>query len=183
MKHPLVFIPYEKRAAFFWPLFAATILIMAVLNFVGGPLINESTPYGIVSFELAGTVERSAAILASWDRNAQMLAAFSLGLDFLFLLLYSTTIALACIWASDVMQALGWRLESMGVPLAWGSWMAAVLDAIENLALVKILFGALDSPYPEIAKWCAIIKFALVFAGIVYGTLGFLMAVLRRISN
>jgi hypothetical protein len=61
--------------------------------------------------------------------------------------------------------------------------LAAVLDAVENLALVIILFGVVESPYPEIAKWCAVIKFIIVFMGIMYGLIGLLAGILHRFSD
>jgi hypothetical protein len=39
-------------------------------------------------------------MVASWDQSAQLHAAFSLGLDYLYLPLYAVTIALACVWAA-----------------------------------------------------------------------------------
>jgi hypothetical protein len=43
----------------------------------------------------------------------------------------------------------------------------ALLDALENLALAKILFIAAGSPRPEAARLCAAGKFALLFAVLV----------------
>ena len=109
-----------------------------------------------------GSMENSIAILDSWDQNAQKLAAFSLGIDFLFLISYSTTIALACIWAADVLMGRSALLGALGLLLAWGQWFAAFLDAIENSMLMIILLNASMPLVPETAKWCAVAKFSLV---------------------
>ena len=101
-------------------------------------------------------------------------------LDYVFLLSYSTTIGLACVWTARFLHDRQWSLARIGVPLAWVQWLAAVLDAIENYALITMLFGSVTSPWPQIAYWCAIIKFALVFLGMVYGIFGLVVRLLVK---
>ena len=103
-----------------------TVLSKLVTVSIVAPLITAAAPYGIISYELAGGVIEAEAILASWDAVGRAHAAFSLGFDFLFMLAYSTTIALACLWAADVLAARSWPLVSFGVPLTWGAWLAGV---------------------------------------------------------
>ena len=62
--------------------------------------------------------------------------------------------------------------------LAWGLWIAALFDAVENFSLITILFGTATSPYPEIAQACAGIKFSLILLGLVYCLLA---AILRLV--
>jgi hypothetical protein len=55
------------------------------------------------------------------------------------------------------------------------------LDAVENYAMLRVLDGPVKSPWPEIAKWCALPKFAiplLTSAGyvVLYGIVAFLWA-------
>jgi hypothetical protein len=138
----------------------------------------------MVSLDFAGSPQRAKAILDSWDHPAQLRAAFIQGLDFLYLLVYSTTIAIACLWAGKTLHRAGWPLASIGIPLAWGLWLAALSDAVENVALVEILFGKYNSPWPEIAAACAILKFALIFLGLVYALYALLIktVVIRKSS-
>lgn len=145
---------------------------MVVMSWVGLPLETQAAPYGIISYELAGNAPESLSILASWDEGARTHAAFSLGLDYLFLVLYSTTIGLACIWAAMVLKANNWRLAMVGIPLAWGLWLAALLDGVENVALVSILFGSDAQYWSLVARWCAVIKFGIIFIGLTYAFLG-----------
>ena len=79
---------------------------------------------------------------------------------------YSTTIALACVWGAAVLSAGRWRI--LGLLLAWGLWLAAIFDAIENSALIVMLFGTVANPYPQMAYICAICKFSLIILGLVY---------------
>lgn len=182
MYHPLSTLPTSKRKQLFWVFLFITLILIALMNLVGGPLMTDTAPYGIVSYELAGSVPRVEAILASWSHNAQLYASFSLGLDYLFMVAYSTTIGLACLWAADVFRDRRGPLTSLGVPLVWGQWLAALLDAVENLALVILLFGLIASPWPELAKWCAIGKCGLIIAGIIYATLGLVVHLARRVT-
>lgn len=174
MHHPLESIPHSKRKPIFWSLFALTLAMMAILQVVNIPLITPAAPQGIISFELAGSYGTVKWMLASWDASAQKYLAFSLGLDYVFMLLYSTTIALACLWAGEALRANGWPLSRLGVGLAWGQWAAAGLDAVENIALAVILFGSLsfNHHWPELARLCALLKFGLIFLGLVYAFFG-----------
>lgn len=166
MKHPLARLGSQQRKRWFWGWLGPTLVVMLVLQIVGTPLQTPMAPRGIISYEFAGTTERAAAILAGWDENARLHAGFSLGLDYLFMPLYAMTIALGCLWAAE-----RWRrrpLTALGTLLAWGVWLAAVFDVVENLALWRLLSGTQTDPWPGIAWWCALLKFALVGGGLVY---------------
>jgi hypothetical protein len=139
-----------------------------VIAAVDRAITNPTVPYGIVSFELAGDAASAQRMVDSWDETARMWAAFSLGFDYLFLVLYSTTIGLACVWAADRFARGRSLLASLGPPLAWGQWLAALLDGTENAALTHILVGGALAPWPAVARWCALPKFFLVAAGMLY---------------
>jgi hypothetical protein len=139
---------------------------MLILQIVAQPLQTPTAPRGIVSYEFAGTTDRVTAIFAGWDEQARVHAGFSLGFDYLFMPLYAMTIALGCLWAAERWR---WRpVAGLGSLLAWGVWGAAVLDAVENLALWQLLTGPVADPWPALAWWCALIKFVLVGLGMVY---------------
>lgn len=182
MRHPLELIQ-TRRLDILITLLILTIFLMVLLSIVGAPLTTPTAPNGIISYELAGSVSKVDEIINSWDHNAQLHAAFSLGFDYLFLVVYSTTIAFACIWAGEQLRSSDWPLAGLGVLLAWGLWLAALLDAVENLALVIMLFGEVVSPWPELARWCAIFKFSLIFIGMVYALLGLIAYISGRFSG
>jgi hypothetical protein len=149
-------------------LLAGTALIFAVMGAAGAPLNTSQAPNGIVSFEFAWNIENAEAMLASWDSQARMRAGFIQGLDFLFLLVYSSAIGLGCLVSAAVLQRLGWPLAAAGRWLAWGLWLAALFDFVENVALVMLLFGQAAPEWPPLAGVCASAKFGLIFAGLVY---------------
>jgi hypothetical protein len=181
-RHPFDFIPPGWWPRFFWPLLGLTLLLMVAFGVTGAPLTTEAAPYGVVSFELAGNVENMHRILNSWDANTQLRAAFGLGLDFLFMVVYAGTVAFGCGIASRVLQRSQWPLARAGNLLAWGLILAALLDAVENIALTNVIFGAVVSPWPEIARWCALPKFVLLFIGIVYVIYGGVVTLVERLS-
>lgn len=161
MTHPFQAISAENYGLIFLPLFALTLLLTII--FLAIPLRPS-----IIKFELAGNLSNVRKILRDWDEVGRLKAGFGLGLDFLYLVTYSTTIGLACVWAASLLQSYRLPLASVGILLAWGQWLAAVLDILENIALVTMLFGFVRNPLPQVAKWCAIPKFGLILLGLLY---------------
>ena len=172
MRHPLEAIPADKRTKVFLPLLVATLLITFAFRFIG-----PAQPT-IVEFELAGTVTKATDIINAWTSTERSHAGFSLGFDYLYMPIYSTTIALACVWAATVIRSGAWR--SIGLALAWGTWLAAIFDAIENLGLLVSLFGTPIEPYPQLAAVCATLKFGLILLGLLYIVAGVILRVIRQ---
>jgi len=174
MAHPLTALSKmpEKRSRVFVSLLVATLVLTFLFRFIG-----PSQPT-IVDFELAGSVPTAQAIINAWNETDRIRAGFSLGIDYLYMPLYSTTIALACVLAVGVLKSKVWR--SIGLLLAWGLWVAALSDAIENVALFTELLGHTVTPWPSIAQICATIKFGLILAGLLYVISGVCARLLRR---
>jgi hypothetical protein len=163
---------------YFIPLAILTFAIFITFQRTGSILNTHEAPNGIISFELAGSVIVADSILDSWSAKAREVAAFSLGLDYLFLVAYSSAFALACIWASRTPRIVNTALYRIGLWLAWGQFAAGLFDAIENGALITILLDAPKTPWPEIARICALIKFSLLGLALVYILLGVILRLL-----
>lgn len=183
MQHPLEFIPQHLRKPLFYLFFALTIVIFGVFSVLDQPLRTDAAPNGIVSFELAGTPERAFQIMVSWEPvnfqgpdivrvKGYLIAAFGLGLDYLFMPTYALALALGALLAAG--RHKGW-INLFGVMTGWGAFGAAMFDAVENYALFRVVLGEYFSPYPEIAAFCATVKFVLLIAGVLYGLIGWLM--------
>ena len=99
-------------------------------------------------------------------------ASFSLGLDFLFIPVYTLTIGLWSVVSQEVLNARKWPFAKAGTLVAYGVVAAGVFDIVENVALLWTLFTIVNPPWPQLAAWCAIIKFSLLFLGIVYAAYG-----------
>ena len=183
MRHPFDFIQQSKWTKIFFLLLGLSFLIIAVMQLTGALLITDAAPYGIISFELAGSVTKIEKILASWDTDTMVRAAFALGFDFLFIPVYVSTIVLLCGIIANALQKNKRPISSLGSFLAWGVIFAGLMDIVENVALVKIIFGTVASPWPEIALWSAILKFSLIIFGlvfIIYGSVLYLIVSKNR---
>ena len=188
MISPYQAITPSARQPLFWALAVVSVLLMIVLNQSGANLVTESAPSGIISFELAGSVEKAGAILTSWNEPARLSAAFNLGLDYLYMVAYALAIGLGSLVASEVLARSSWPLARLGPWLGWALILAAACDAMENGALWVVLNsspgpGMLDYRWPALARWCALIKFGLVFAGLVYVFYGGVVAFVQRLSK
>lgn len=162
---------------FLWPAIAAALGLTAVFSFIGRPLQTAVAPAGILSFEFAATPQRAAAIVAGWDRQTQVLAGLNLGLDFLYPPLYAAAVSLSCLAAASHYPP---SLRRLAPRLAAAVWLAALLDYVENIALIQILFGATDPIWAPLAAACAAVKFAILAVAILYALAGAAGSLIRR---
>jgi hypothetical protein len=175
MKHPLEAIPHGKRLVVFLALLAVFLVITIGFQFIG-----PAEP-SIVDLELAGTTCRAAQIIDAWDMQDRIRAGFNLGLDYLYMPVYSTLIALVCVWGAGVLASRQWR--ATGLSLGWGLWAAAVFDAVENAMLAVMLFGTMAVPYPLVAWVCAVLKFGLIVLGLVFAAVAGVVYLVRRAAR
>ncbi|MGD8342463.1 MAG: hypothetical protein PVI38_01310 [Desulfobacterales bacterium] len=157
-----------------------SLILLIALRILDVPLRTPVAPRGIVSFELAKDSAASRQILASWDAQAKTRAALSLGLDYLFLIVYAVFISLACVQVGKALQQRSPLLARLGGILAWAQFLAAILDAVENAALISLLFDSEHPWLPAAARACAIIKFTIVGAGFIYISSGLLIIAGQR---
>jgi hypothetical protein len=184
MKHPLANLPSTSRKPLFFAFLAGTLILFAVFRVLDAPLQTSAAPNGIVSFELAGTPEKAFQILISWEPvdqsgppmniqpSGKLFAVFGLGIDYLFMPLYATALALGILLAAG--RHAGWFV-TFGAWLGWGAYAAALFDAVENYALARmLLMNEVWSPYPEVAAVSAMLKFGLLALGLVFALVGWL---------
>ena len=153
-----------------------TAIVFLALRAFGEPLITPEAPGGIISFELAKTLEQSQLMLASWDTNAKINAGLSTGIDFLFLMAYGFFFALLCITvAKRFRDKINW-LYKTGIYLAALQIIAALFDAIENIALIKLLLGSQNCLYSSISYYFASFKFIFILLGFIYIIVGFVVS-------
>ena len=130
-------------------------------------LVRGVTP-GIISFEFAGTPARARTILEQWGVSGEARMLAQIGLDNWWLAFYSTSLALLCVMIAIRLRARAPRWSRLGVQLAWAAWLAALLDRIENLALVRVINGDVDMMWTGLAFGCAAVKFLIVGACLLY---------------
>jgi hypothetical protein len=145
-----------------------SVILLVSIQILDRPLRTREAPHGIVSFELAKNYEQSRRILNSWDAKAKTHAALSLGLDYLFLIVYAIFIGLACLQVANGLQSHYRLLAKTGWVLAWAQILGAILDALENFVLIQLLLESSQTGLPGLARWCAIVKFSIVGTGLIY---------------
>ena len=102
-----------------------------------------------------------------------------MGLDFLFLIIYASFIALLMhklnerIWNNT-------RVYKLGVLLIWGVFLAALFDVIENFALIKLLLGDLQQSCSSIAFYFASMKFVLLILGVLFIVVSWVVKVVKK---
>ena len=179
-KHPFEWIKPKSQIPVFIVSFISTLLILAGMQILGKPLITEAASAGIITLEFAGNLESAQTIIASWGQESLIYAGLNLGFDYLFMMSYGITIGLGCILISQRVHHKIRSISLLGIFLAWGSILAALLDALENYALIRVLLGSINEVWPAIAKWCAGVKFFLVAIGIGYILIGAIFHLLTK---
>ena len=141
--------------------------------------ITADSPHGIVAYELARTEVAASEILDSWDSRARLYAAFSLGLDYLYLVVYPALLSLACVLVAGRLDRSP-RARILGHILARLMIAPLVLDAVENFALLRMLVDDADDGWARLAFWCAVPKFGVLLLGLAYIAVGYLASLRRQ---
>jgi hypothetical protein len=149
----------------------------ALMVFVDLPLQGEAAPWGIVSFEVAGTPHRALAILLEWkSKSALGHAKLSLIIDFVYLLIYGLFFSMLAVWVAKRLDD-----ESRGALAAWAATIAAGFDVLENgVLLFEVARVASPAPYPQLALAFAGVKFALLGLSVLYSIVGATRLLRRR---
>lgn len=165
------------------PIFLVSLLLTIVVAWLmTAPLMTEHAPFGIVSLELARFPEVARRVIDSWTVEQQAQAAAGVRLDFLWLICYSTSLSLACVWAAGIQRCSDF-LVKIGYFLAWLLWLAALLDAVENVALLQMLGGDTAPLWPALSYWAALLKFDIVILGLLYVLAGAGAWLTHRLSS
>lgn len=182
-RNPFSFISVDWLGRLFLVLLFFSAGLMFVFSITGASLNTGVAPYGIVSLELAGSAEKTENILNSWGVDGQLRAAFGLGLDFLFIPIYALTIGVGCLISEAVLVERKWPLGTAGPILAWGLIAAGIFDVIENILLILTLFQGVNQLWSQLATGFAVMKFLLIFLGIVYLFYGGAISLVTRLSK
>ena len=146
----------EKRLAAATAAFVAYTGVMLIpdhrMRQTGGP--------GIIPFELAGNASRVEAIMARWGRAGQRAARLSLWLDFGYMATYGT---LAALLVDRARRRRGHpaALPALVIPAVAG-------DAVEGVALLKVLSRTGIAANARRAQIAAYIKFAVLAGALGY---------------
>lgn len=146
-------------------------------------LKNEVAPLGIISFELAQTLDGSVKILDSWQATEDALfsAEWSLWFDYIFIITYSFLLCLVIyrtrriIWKQP--ENLGYRLGTILIQMVI---FAGFLDMVENFALLQLFYGNIQKHWSTLAFATALVKFINIAFGILYVVISLLIAGIKK---
>jgi hypothetical protein len=129
----------------------------------------------IQDLETMRTSTKAAKTVAQLGPGGIDAAQTSIYLDFPMLVLYALALSALCVVVAARAAERGRSgLAGAGRTIAWLAPVAAALDAVENVALLQVLDGHIDQPWPGIAFGFAAVKFALLAVVIVYLVIGLL---------
>jgi hypothetical protein len=146
----------------------STDLVWAAMAFAGYTSVmlalerqmRRSGGPGIITFELAGNAERAQRIMSAWGDRGRRAARCSLYLDFGYMATYGALTALLVDYAR---RRLGHPATvCLGVVPAVGA------DALEGIALLKVLAGNNIDLNAHRARRAAIIKFVVLVGALLY---------------
>lgn len=152
-----------------WALLALTLGVGGVIAIIDEGIRTPAAPLGIVSFELCAYSDACTEVMHGWNTYATKLATLSLGVDYLFMLLYPAAIYVS-LWF--MLPLLAPRLQTLTRWVAWSSWGMAFTDAVENYFLTQMLLTGSVQGLAWPAAIFASIKFAILAV-----TLGWLVMV------
>ncbi len=178
--HPFLWLIESQQSRAFTVISVIALLTMTSLQVLNIPLRTAAAPSGIISYEFARDLEGARRILTSWGPEERVYAGLNLGLDYLFMVAYAGALGLGCVLVARRLGRWSGALAALGVTLSWGQWLAALLDAMENYALIRLLLGSERAFWPALAYGCALPKFLLVGAGILFIGVGGVLSLLKR---
>ena len=164
MQHPFTWLPSPYRWALLATLFVGATAFALILMTQGKPLATPAVPGGILTYEFAWGRARAESILTSWG-SLKDTARRQLLLDFGFLVFYPLFLSLACTMLAESPHN---PTAAVGVFISWALLAAGPLDAVENLALLRMLDSGASVGAARLAGWCAGVKFLLVYSGLGY---------------
>lgn len=157
-----------------WLLIAFFVPTLAALGVIDAGLKVPASSNGIIAFEFCGFLSSCDATLSQWGVKGQQLAMLSLGLDYLFMVVYPCLVCVGLLLVAPVVPA---QLKALTTFLAWIALLAGLADAAENYFLIRIILNGSAASYGVPASTFAVIKFAvlgitlgwLVIASLTYG--------------
>lgn len=116
---------------------------------------------GIIPFELAKTLDNANAMVAQWEAaGAIPQKKFSLYFDYIFIFGYAGSLFIILKeWYQKTDKKILFYLSFLPV-------VAGVLDGIENLGLLKIIYNEGTQFYASLAFYCASVKFIILLPSI-----------------
>lgn len=172
MKHPFESLPAATLRRVYGLFFVLTLGVTLLLG-----ALNQYHPEGAAPTDPPRTVPiiqlEFLRTAAQWEQAVAPLGAPGVAAlrqttyaDFLYLFCYSTLLAAGVIGVTRAVKSHRVRLFARW--LAWGQWLAGLLDGIENYGILHNAAGSPSDLWALTSAYCATVKFALVIVGTLY---------------
>jgi len=156
-----------------------TAFIICSRYYLGSALTSE-----IVQFEIAKKVPVAESIMQDWtsrDDTTLNKAINGIYFDYLFIILYSTGLSIACIYLS---QLTGHQiLKRAGRFFQFLIIGAGICDIIENIAMLNSLQGHLNGWNVLVAYDMAVTKFSVIILTLIFLMICLIFFLLRKIAK
>jgi hypothetical protein len=161
---------------------AGWVIILLGLGALQLPALGRMAQHGvdIMEFEMMRTTSRAASLIAYLGADGIDAARQQLYVDYGLMIAYAVVLSASCMMLAS-RAGTGW-VARFGPLFGRLAIVAAVCDAIENVALLVVLGNHPNQPWPGLASGFATVKFALLGLVIVYLLVGWL-ATLRTQRN
>jgi len=167
-----------KKKTLFWIALILALATFAMINQIDKHLKNDVVSTGIVSLQFAKSLDNSLEIINSWDTNAKVYAAVSLGIDYLYLVAYGSFLVLSVLLLAAKLPPGFLKKAARIIVLI--IVLAAILDGIENYASIRLLSGTRTQSMVSVVFYSACIKFSLLAVGVIYLLTGLVVLGLKR---
>ncbi|MCB9637340.1 MAG: hypothetical protein H6728_10620 [Myxococcales bacterium] len=163
-----------------WLLFVATLCISFSLGQIDKDLRGPDSPRGIVSFEFCGYTATCDKMIKAWGSVGRESAMLSLGLDYLFLVIYPLCMCFCLLWVADRLPT---SLSRYVRGIAYLALVSGVADAIENYGLIQVLRGNQAMNFAWWAGTFAVIKFSIVVLALLTFVFAFLISKMKPVEE
>jgi hypothetical protein len=159
----LSIVSQQQLRRWFWLLLVLNALYITGSRFYLQPLTGAD----MVRFELAKKMSVAEGILQEWQSSGKYSQALpALYIDFLFILLYTSGLSVACVYLSRLTKHE--IMERMGRLVSYLLIVAGICDVIENLALIKNLRNTVSNWNVVLAYDMAAGKFSIIILSILF---------------
>jgi hypothetical protein len=140
--------------------FVAVIIMIIVMRIVGHSLITPLSSRGIIDLEFARTEGRLNQLRLFWD---PVKVNTNIYLDFIFIAAYGWFFVTACLFIRSRTNWMKWSNTFIALALS-----AAFFDVCENFLMLLVMNGRFNASVLQIVFYCALIKFLLIGAVILF---------------
>lgn len=158
-----------------------TLVMIYIMAVTGSKLKTDATPNGIINLEFANTTTKAATVLNAWKGDLISTAKINTYWDFAFLFFYGFLFYTICRWIQQKQPLT--RIGKLGNYFAKLSIIAALLDVVENVFMLKVLANQHSEFQLVIMSLASYTKWFFVALIILYCVVGLVAVVIKRKSK